>query len=85
MSIGKSAISLTLHLELTLVNLLIILVDMNKPLTCGEGVKLGNELITDMKLGEGIIAYKKKTKYHCDENGLNNDDTILGKGWWTNS
>ena len=50
MSFGKGAMSPALHLESALVDLLTTLADMHKPLTCGEGVKLANKLIVDMKL-----------------------------------
>ena len=83
-SFGRGAISPVLHLETALVDLLITLADMNKPFTCGEGVQLANELVKDMELEKHLIAYKKKIKMHCGENGLNKDGTIFGKTWWMN-
>jgi hypothetical protein len=79
---GMGCISPTLHLELALVDLLIVLADMNKPLSCGEGIQLANALIKDMALADHIIRYKKKMKHACDIDGINEDGTILGRGWW---
>lgn len=59
-----------------------LLADTNKPLTCGEGVGLANELIEDTDLQVKIIEVKKKCAHHCDENGRNNNGAILEDGWW---
>jgi hypothetical protein len=60
-SYGKGPNSPSQHLEAALVDLLLLLADMNKPLTCGEGVKLANEMIKDTDLQGKIIEFKKKT------------------------
>ena len=79
---GMGCISPTLHLELALVDLLMVLADMNKPLSCGEGIHLANALIKDMALADHIIRYKKKMKHQCNIDGINEDGTILGCAWW---
>ena len=81
-SYGKGPNSPSRHLEAALVDLLLLLADMNKPLTCGEGVKLANEMIKDTDLQGKIIEFKKKLSHHCDENGRNSDGLVLGSAWW---
>ena len=81
----------TQHLEEALVDLLLTVADMNKPLSAGEGIKLANELIKDMKLEdyiiaymkleEYIIAYKLEMKMHFSADNRNKDEPILVLGW----
>ena len=78
----KGAMSSTRHLEEALVDVLRTVANMNTPLSSGEGIKLANKLIKNMKLEEYIIAYKCKMRMHCGEDGRNKDGTILGLGWW---
>ena len=65
LSCCKGAMSPTQHLEEALVDVVRTVANMNKPLSSGEGTKLANELIKDMKLKEYIIAYKCKMRMHC--------------------
>ena len=77
---SKGATSPTHHLEEALVDVLLTVADMNKPLSSGEGIKLTNELINDMKIEDYIITYKLKMRMHCGVDGRNKDGTILGLG-----
>ena len=67
---------------MALIDLLLTLSDMNKPLSVGEGVLLANELIKDKQIGDSIRAWKIKNRFYCDQYGRNTDGTILGTNWW---
>ena len=79
---GKGPRSPVQAIEGALIDLLLTLSDMNKPLSVGEGVLLANELIEDKKIGDAIRAWKIKNRFYCDQYGRNTDGTILGSNWW---
>ena len=81
---GRGTVTPALHLEEALVDLLVKLADMNKPFSCGEGLKLANDLLRDTATKETIIGYKQKMKYKCkgDKQWINKNGYILGKKWW---
>ena len=81
-SYGKGQRSPVQHIEQALIDLLLTLSDMNKPLSVGEGIILANELIEDKGIGDAIRAWKIKNRFYCDPYGRNKDGTILGSNWW---
>ena len=79
---GKGPQSPVRFIEETLIDLLLSLSDMNKPLSVGEGVQLANELVEDKQIGDLICEWKVRHKFHCGPDGRNRDGTILGSNWW---
>ena len=83
---GRGTETLALHLEAALVDLLVLvtLADMNKPFSCGEGMKLANDLLHDTATWETIIAFKQKMKYNGkgEKEWINKNGYILGEIWW---